>query len=156
MALLVFTLAWLAGLVGTFVPVLPSTLIVFLGALLAAWIGGFERLTWSWLLGALLLTVFAGVVDNVAGAWGARRYGGSKAATWGALAGGVAGLFLPFGLLIGPPAGALLAELVFVRRPLMAALRSTWGTFVGLLAGVGAKFVLNVLLGLAVLWRLAT
>ena len=96
------------------------------------------------------------MIDNLASAWGARRYGGSKQAIWGALIGGVVGIFLPFGLLVGPLLGALLAELLLVRKPLGLALRSAWGTLLGVLGGVAAKFALHLLIGVYELWRLWT
>ena len=154
MATLVFVIAWLIGVVGTFVPILPATLIIFLGALLAGFLEGFERLNWVWLLGLGLVTLAASLIDNLASGWGARKFGGSKAAMWGAVLGGLAGFWLPFGLIVGPLGGALAAELAFARRPVAEVVRSAWGTLVGLLAGIAAKFVLNILMGFAVLWRL--
>jgi len=155
MTTLVFTVAWLVGVVGTFVPVVPATLVIFAGALLAGYLEGFSALSWPWLVGLGLVALFASLVDNLASGWGARKFGGSKAAMWGAILGGLAGLFIPFGLLIGPFVGALLAEVLFVRRALPDAVRSAFGTLVGLLTGIAAKFVLHVLMGVLVLWRLA-
>lgn len=151
-----FLVVWVVGVVGTFIPVLPATLIIFGGALLAAFLEDFSRLTWPWLVGIGLVTLLASVVDNLAGGWGARKYGGSRAAAWGAVLGSLVGLFIPFGLLIGPAAGALVAELLVMRRPLAEAVRSVWGTLVGLLTGIAAKFVLHLLIGAVVLWRLLT
>lgn len=155
LAFLIFLVAWIVGMAATFVPVLPATLIIFLGALGATLLDGFQ--VWPdlpFLLTFGALTVLIGFVDNVASAWGARRYGGSKQAVWGALIGGLAGLFIPFGLIVGPLAGALLAEVLLVRKTLPDALRSAWGTLVGLLTGLAAKLVLHLLMGLYELWRL--
>ncbi|GAA5514859.1 hypothetical protein Dcar01_03622 [Deinococcus carri] len=155
LAFLVFLLAWAVGMVGTFVPALPATLIIFAGAAGATFIDGFQL--WPdlpFLLTFGVVTVLVTLVDNVASAWGARRYGGSKQAGWGALAGGLVGLFIPFGLIVGPLAGALLVELLVVRKPPGAALRAAWGTLVGLLTGLAAKVVLHLLMGAYTLWRL--
>ncbi len=155
LAFVVFLVVWLVGMVGTFIPALPATLIIFLGTVAATFIDGF-----SWwpdlpfLLGVGLVTLMVGLVDNVASAWGARKYGGSRQAVWGALIGGIVGIVLPFGLVVGPLGGALVAELLVVRKPLPEALRAAWGTFLGLLAGVAAKFVLHGLIGAFELWRL--
>ncbi|AZI43834.1 DUF456 family protein [Deinococcus psychrotolerans] len=152
---LVFLLIWLFCLAGTFIPAVPATLLIFGGALLTAWLSGFELwcdLAFFITLG--VLTLLISLIDNVASAWGARRYGGSKQAIWGALIGGVVGIFIPFGLIVGPLLGALLAELLIVRKPLLLAVRAAWGTLLGVLGGVAAKFTLHVLMGLYVLWRL--
>lgn len=152
----IFLVVWLLGLAATFLPVVPATLIILAGAAAAALLDGFQ---WNrdglFLLVFVVVTVLAILVDNLASAWGARKYGGSKASVWGALAGGVVGglLLPPLGLFLGPPAGALLAELLIVRRPLPKALRSTWGTVVGLLSGLGAKLGLHLLLGVYGLWH---
>ena len=127
-AFVVFLLFWLVGVVGTFIPVVPATLIILLGTFVATFMNGFH----PWpdlpiLLTFTLVTVAISLVDNLASAWGARRYGGSRQAGWGALAGGLVGIFLPFGLLVGPLAGALLVELLWVRRPFLEALRARLG-----------------------------
>lgn len=155
LAFLVFLFAWIVGLIGTFVPVLPATLIIFAGTVAATFINGFE--VWPdlpFLLTFAVITFLISMIDNVTSAWGARRYGGSKQAGWGALIGGLLGLFLPFGLIVGPLGGALAAELLVVRRPMGAALRAAWGTLLGLLTGIAAKLVLHLLIGVYELWRL--
>ncbi|ACO45810.1 DUF456 domain-containing protein [Deinococcus deserti] len=156
MPFLIFLAAWIIGLIGTFVPVLPSTLVIFAGAAVAALLDGFQAgRDLPFLLVFLIIAVAAMLVDNLASAWGARRYGGSRQAAWGALIGGIAGIFLgPLGLIVGPLLGALLAELLVARRPMPEAVRSTWGTMVGLLTGLGAKFALHLLLGAYGLWHL--
>lgn len=154
---LIFLALWLTGVVCTFFPVVPATWIIFAGALVAALLDGYQAgqdLPVLVLFG--LLAVLAMVVDNLAASWGARKYGGSKQAMWGALIGGIAGLFIPlppFNLILGPMVGALVAELLVVRKPLNEAMSSAWGTLVGLLSGMAAKLVLHVLMGLYGLWH---
>ena len=155
LAFLVFLIAWIVGMVGTFVPAVPATVIIFAGTVAATFIDGFQ--VWPdlpFLLTFAVITFLISMVDNVASAWGARRYGGSKQAVWGALLGGLVGLFIPFGLIVGPLAGALGAELFVVRKPVVEAVRAAWGTLIGLLAGLAAKLVLHLLIGVYELWRL--
>ncbi|PYE53064.1 DUF456 domain-containing protein [Deinococcus yavapaiensis] len=154
LALTVFLVAWIAGLIGTFVPVVPATLIIFVGTVAATWIDGFQWYDWLWLGGVGVVTVLISLVDNVTSGWGARRFGGSKSAMWGAVIGSVAGIFLPFGLVLGPLGGAFLAEIAVERRSLPDAARAAWGTLLGLLAGIAAKFFLHVLIGLVEIARL--
>ncbi|RJF71516.1 DUF456 domain-containing protein [Deinococcus cavernae] len=154
---LVFLVVWVVGVVCTFLPVVPATLIIFAGALVAALMDGYQAaqdLTVILTFG--LVAILALVVDNLAASWGARKFGGSKAGMWGALLGGLLSFFIPlppFNLLIGPVAGALIAELLFERKPLNEALASAWGTLVGLLSGIAAKLALHVLIGLYGLWH---
>ena len=155
--LLLFVILWLAALVSTFVPVIPATLIIWLAALLYAVMTGFQALTWGYLIGLGVLAGVAFLIDNIAAAWGARKFGGSSAAGWGALAGGLVGLFLgPLGFLFGPILGAVLAEMLISKKEPLEALRSGVGTLVGMLGGIGAKLLIHVAMGVLVLIRIFT
>lgn len=147
-----FVLVWVVGLVGTFVPVLPATLIILAGALLHELLVGFSELsrpTWIW-LALITLAVFA--VDNLAGLIGARRYGAGRAGVWGAFIGGILGLFVlpPLGVFVMPLVGAFVAESLGGKSA-DAALRAAWGTFVGMLGGMAGKFLLHLMMGILVL-----
>lgn len=154
MAAAIFALFWVAGLVGTFVPVIPAAPLIVVGALLAAWLAGFAGLTWPWLALIAALGLLGMLLDNVAAAWGSRRFGGSRNGLIGALLGGLLGMFFfPLGLLLGPLLGALAGELL-ARRTLKDAGRSAAGAALGLLAGTGVKLALHLGMGAIVLWRL--
>jgi len=102
-----------------------------------------------------VMAAIAMLLDSLAGAFGARRYGASGRAMLGAALGGIVGIFfgLP-GLLLGPFIGALLGELS-MRRDLPTASRAGWGATVGMLLGIAAKMALGIaMLGLFVMMRL--
>ncbi|WP_034345258.1 DUF456 domain-containing protein [Deinococcus misasensis] len=156
MEIVVFVLVWLIGLVGTFIPVLPATFIVWLGALIYAYMTGFAEVTWAWLIGLALLALLTMTIDNIASAWGTKKYGGTNLAMLGAVVGGIVGIFLgPLGLFIGPFAGAFGFELLN-KQPPEAALKSAWGAVVGLLAGIFGKFIMHLIMGGLVLWKALT
>ncbi|MCR4419138.1 MAG: DUF456 family protein [Clostridia bacterium] len=140
-ALLVAVVLFLAGLAGILLPVLPGHPLIWLGMLFYGLLTGFESISWPFLLWQGLLALAGVLVDYLAGAWGVRRYGGSRAAVWGAVGGAiVGGLALgPLGILVGPLAGAVGAELVAGRSPAQA-LRVGLGTLVGFLGGLVLKF----------------
>ena len=155
MATLLFIVIWLAALIATFVPVVPATIIIWGAALLHAVLTGFQPIGWGFLAGLGVLAVAAMLVDNLAAAWGAKKFGGSSAAGWGALAGGLVGLLLgPLGFVIGPFLGAVIAELLVTRKSLLEAVRSGVGTLLGLLGGIGAKLVIHIVMGALVLVRI--
>jgi uncharacterized protein len=155
--LVLFVILWLAALVATFVPVIPATLIIWLAALLHAVLTGFQPLTWGYLIALGVLAAVAFVIDNIAAAWGARKFGGSSAAAWGALVGGLVGLFLgPLGFLAGPILGAMLAEMLISKKDPLEALRSGLGTLLGMLGGIGAKLLIHLAMGVLVLIRIFT
>ena len=130
------------GLAGVVVPALPGVPLVFAGLLLAAASDGFARVGVFTLVVLALLTVLSLVVDIAATALGARKMGASKWALLGSTLGLLAGLFfgLP-GLLIGPFAGAVVAELV-TRHDWKQAGRSGLGAWIGFLLGAIGKLVI--------------
>jgi hypothetical protein len=134
------------GMAGTLLPLLPGIPLVFAGLLLAAWIGGFERVGWAVLVALGLLTLLSLAIDALAASLGARHVGASRAAVLGAALGTLAGIFfgLP-GLLIGPFAGAALGQLL-VRQDLAEAGRVGFAAWIGFLLGSLAKLALGALM----------
>lgn len=134
------------GLCGAIFPVLPDSLLILAGAFLHHFtVRGPHAVGW-WTLGILTaLCIVAHVVDFVAGAVGARRFGASRWGAFGGLVGGIVGLFFfPLGLFLGPVVGALCAEMIFAGKSLQPALRSGWGTLIGTTAGMVGKIIIDV------------
>jgi uncharacterized protein YqgC (DUF456 family) len=154
-ALVVFVLLFLVALAGIILPVLPGVPIAALGALLAGWMTGFERLSLTPLLIVAGLAVLAQIVE-IGSSWvGARYYGARRPGLWGGVLGSLAGLILfpPFGFLVGALVGAVLFELL-AGRALNEAVRSGLGAFIGTLGGAVAKLVIMVAIAIVVLPRL--
>ena len=131
-----------AGLAGAVLPVLPGAALVLAGALLGAWIDGFERVG-GWTVGVLVaLALLSWVLDYVAGVLGAKKVGASNQALLGAAVGTVAGLFLGFvGVLVLPFVGAAVGEYL-ARRDHRAAARVGVATGLGLVVAMVAKLVI--------------
>lgn len=130
------------GLAGLLLPALPGAPLIFLGLVAAAWAENFEHVGRGWLalLGGIAALTYA--VDFAATALGAQKFGASPRAVAGAVLGGFAGVFFgPFGVILGPFVGAVLAELS-VRRDFETAGRAGFGATLGLLLGGVAKLVL--------------
>ncbi|HLI16700.1 MAG TPA: DUF456 domain-containing protein [Rhodanobacteraceae bacterium] len=128
-----------AGFVGSILPNLPGIPVMFGGMLLAAWVGDFQRIP-VWVVVFLgIIAAFSIVFDFLAGTYGAKRYGASKAAVWGALIGTIVGFFFGIpGILLGPFVGAVIGQLVSGSRIDQAA-RVGVGTWIGLLIGTAIK-----------------
>jgi uncharacterized protein YqgC (DUF456 family) len=143
-----------AGLGGLVLPALPGTPLVLAGLIVAAWAEEFTYVGWGTIGVLALLAVLAYAVDLLASALGAKRFGASKRAIFGAALGVLVGVFfgLP-GILIGPFVGAVLGELS-ARRDLQAAGRAGVGAWLGLVVGTAAKFAIAFsMLGLFALVR---
>jgi uncharacterized protein YqgC (DUF456 family) len=142
--LLLASLMFIVGFLGTFLPVLPGAILIYGGMLLYGYLTKFTALTIHFFIieGLALLVVFA--VDFLAAAVGTKRYGGSRAASFGAAVGTLAGIFFfpPLGIIVGPFVGAALAELI-KGKEIDQALRVGFGTIIGLLGGTILKIVIE-------------
>lgn len=161
--------AMLVGLVGAVVPGLPGVPLIFLSALVYAYLTGFE-VVGGWLVALIgLFAALALVADYVATSYGARRFGASWAGTIGGAVGGIVGtlagvLFFGigafFGLILGTIGGVFLGEYLKRRERGSAgdqappasdrgdwrrASRAAGGVFVGYIASAVAQGILGLL-----------
>lgn len=137
-----------AGLVGCVLPVLPGHLIIIVGAVgYRLMVGPDAGIGW-WGFGILtMLLVISQVFEIISGSLGAKWFGGSRWGAVGALVGGIAGIFLlPFGLLVGPLAGAFGFEMLFAKKKTRESAVSGVGSVVGTVAGMGFKIMVGVLM----------
>lgn len=142
----------LAGLVGAVVPLIPGTPLVFAGALVYAIGTDFTPVGAGRLVILAVLAVAGWALEHVAGALGARRAGGGRAAVVGAVLGALVGLaFAPLGLLLGPIAGAIAGELLSGRDP-AGSVRTGVGTAVGVVVGVAAHFAFALTMVALFVW----
>lgn len=134
----------LVGIVGTILPALPGVPLVFMGLLVAAWIGDFQRIGWPTLTILAGLTALAIVADLVASLLGAKRAGASRLALVGAAIGSIVGIFFGLiGILVFPFIGAVLGEFI-ARQRLDHAAKVGLATWLGMLLGVLAKLSLAI------------
>jgi uncharacterized protein YqgC (DUF456 family) len=104
-------------------------------------------MSWQGITILSVLLVASYVVDMAAGAMGARWFGASRWGIAGVFVGGMVGLFFaPLGFVVGPLAGGLVFELIFAKKRMAPAVKSTWGTLLG--TGVGLVFRLVLSLGM--------
>ncbi len=140
------------GLIGSFLPILPGTLMIWAGALIHYFGLGREASGLAWQV-LLLITIFfiaALILDWLAGALGARFFGSSKFGIIGVIVGGIVGLFfgLP-GLILGPIVGVFVAEMIFGKKKVKEASNSTLGTVLGGLGGMVARGLLAIAMVIA-------
>lgn len=148
----VVALLMVAGLVGAVVPVLPGAPLIFAGALLHAFVTDFQTLGIGRLAILALLAAAASVLEHLAGALGARKFGGGRGAMLGAIIGVVVGLaWPPFGLIVCPIAGAIIGELIR-SRALGPSVRTGMGTALGMIAGVVMHLVLGLVMVALFVW----
>lgn len=138
----------LVGLVGTFVPILPSFELIWLATLGYGFFGGWGQ--WGGWLFALetVVLVIGEAVSWWLGNLTARRTGASWAAIGLSLVLGLIGMFIVpiVGALIGAMSGVFLVEW-YRRRDWKEALKAT----TGVLWGAGLSFGAQVVIGLVMI-----
>lgn len=143
--LLIVVIAFGIGLLGSFLPILPGTLVVWAAVLFYAWPYD-DFATFSPLVFALITLV--GLITGTADLWlplfGAKKTGASWRTLIVGFVGGVLGTFLlplpVFGTIAGYAAGVLLAE--YVRQ---GAWRPAWRATLGGVVGWGLSAAVELI-----------
>ncbi len=139
---------FLAGLAGSIIPGMPGPPVVFAGALIYGLLTGFTEMGWVMLLVLGLLAAVSQLLDYLASAYGAKKFGGSGWGIWGSLIGGLIGFFvfnIP-GMIVGLFAGAVLMELWKGKKDTRAALKVGGGSLLGFMGGMLMKVVFSLLM----------
>ena len=139
--LILAILVMIIGLIGCIIPVIPGPPISFIGLLMVHFtkFADFEA-RFLFLMASIALLVT--VLDYIVPIWGTKKMGGSKAGIWGATIGMVIGIFFfpPIGLIIGPLAGAIIAESL-KGEEFKKSFKAGMGSLMGFLLGIGLKLV---------------
>lgn len=152
-----FFLALLIGLL--MIPFgLPGAFLQVVAVLALVIASGGARIGWAWVGVFLGLALLGELIEFLSGQWGARQFGGSRKAAWGAILGGFAGIFLggliPIPLIgplvmsfLGTFAGAVLGEMR-AQRSASPNLRVGFGALLGRALGTGAKLCIAFLIAI--------
>lgn len=139
--LVIGAICLLFGLSGCVLPMIPGPPLAYVGLLLAHATDKVQfsaTQLWVW----LLLVVIVQLLDYVTPLLGSKYSGGSKWGNWGCVVGTIVGLFfLPWGIIVGPFAGAVIGELLRDKE-LRQALKSGIGSLIGFLLGTIVKLLL--------------
>lgn len=148
----------LVGLVGTVVPVLPGIGLIFAGILAHALYFGVDEVGLVTLVVLGFVSLVSMLLDFLASAYGASRFGSTRWGVLGSIVGGIAGLvaFNVPGLVLGVFLGAAAGEMFFARKDLHRSLRAGWGSVLGFLGGTAIKLLLGVVMVLVFLWKLGS
>lgn len=146
-------LAGLAGLV--LIPFgLPGLWVIVLGILGYGWLTDFRTLSAGFLVLVIVLALVGELVEAWVGFRFAQRYGGSRRAGWGALAGGLIGAIVGvpvpvIGSVIGGFVGAFLGAALFEyskARHSEGAVRAGWGAVLGRAVAAGVKMGVGIVI----------
>lgn len=138
------------GLIGCVVPIIPGHVILLVAAIVhRVALGESSGIRWWSFVVLTVLLIASQAFEFFSGAAGTKWFGGSKWGAWGALAGGIVGMFFfPFGLILGPLIGSLLFEKIFAKKENKPALVSGVGSVLGTVAGMVVKLAVGLVMSL--------
>lgn len=149
--ILLASLLMIAGIIGSFIPVLPGPPLSYL-SLLLVWLlpeAPFDLMFYVY-WGFIVVIVVS--LEHLIPAVSSKKMGGTRYGMAGCIAGGILGLFFfpPFGIIFGPMIGAFAGELMADQKS-DKALRAAIGSFIGFFIGT----VIKVAVCLVMAWQFA-
>ena len=135
------------SIVGAFIPVIPSPLIGWCGLFLLSYVkivGKNPTIPHSILIIVFIISIIVTLLDYIIPALGAKKMGGSKYGTWGAIIGTLLGLVFPLGIVFGTFAGAFVGELINNSRDQKRAFKAAIGAVIGFLLSSALKCITSI------------
>ncbi|WP_042197794.1 DUF456 domain-containing protein [Paenibacillus camerounensis] len=135
------------GLAGAVYPILPGALAIYLAFFVYGWFFSFGSFgAWFWTLQTAIVVVLF-VADYVVGAWGVKKFGGSRASVIGSTIGIIVGPLVlnALGLILGPFIGAFIGELIAGSQP-GKAVKVSFGSLLGLFSSTVVKVILQIMM----------
>ena len=131
----------ISGLLGCVLPIIPGPPLSYIGLLFLHFTTKYS-FSGKFLIIWAVITAVVYAIDYLIPMWGTKKFGGSKRGVWGSMIGLLIGLFFfpPFGIIIGPFAGAVIGELS-AGKDSGTALKSGFGSFMGFLTGTLLKII---------------
>lgn len=147
LAWIIVVVLFAVGMAGAVYPVLPGVLAIYAAFFVYGFMVDFDEFGfWFWLIQTtIVVAVF--LADYAIGAWGVKRFGGTRASVIGSTVGILIGPFvIPVaGLIAGPFLGALIGELI-AGKDMKTALKAGLGALVGFFTGTVAKIMLQLIM----------
>lgn len=144
--LIVAIVLMIAGIAGSLLPVLPGPPLSY-AALWVMQLRSAPPFSIKLLLIFLGVTIVVTLLDYWIPVYGTKRFGGTRYGVWGCTIGLIAGLFFPpWGIVLGPFAGALVGELAGNANA-NHAFKAAMGSFLGFLFGTLLKLVSCLIMG---------
>jgi uncharacterized protein len=136
---IIAVLLMLIGLVGSVLPALPGTPLIFCGVLIAAWINSFQDIGVFTLVFMGIVTLLTTIIDYAISGVSVKRAGASTLGIIGAVIGTIAGVFSGlWGLLWMPLVGAAFGEFI-THTDLLRAGKIGLATWIGLVVSTALK-----------------
>jgi uncharacterized protein YqgC (DUF456 family) len=135
------------GLAGIFIPIIPSTPLIWFGIFLYGVVTGFEKVTTDFLLTISALALATVFLDWMSTIWSMKKFHASTWSVFGAVIGGLIGTLMgPIATwVVGPILGGIIAGMM-VGNDNVFAVRRGRVTVVAFLGGTVVKLTLGLLM----------
>lgn len=137
------------GLLGTLMPFMPGSGLIFIGALAYALLTNFQIITGSAIMILLGLMLVGSIGQFFITSLGAKVMGAGKYGIFGAFVGFFLGLLFipaPGGSLLGAFAGAFVSELAFAVKSQRESLKAGIGAVIGAILSLFFEFFIGVIM----------
>jgi len=145
----------LIGIAGAIIPIIPGPIISYLG-LLSLYFFDEPPFTDEFMITWAIIAIIVTALDQVIPVLGTKKMGGTKYGVKGSVVGLIIGVFIfpPFGIIIGPFAGALVGELIG-GKDFNQATKAGFGSFLGFLSGTLLKLIYSGIIAYHVILNLS-
>jgi len=135
------------GLIGTVLSIFPGTTIILAAAVIHRMMLGPEKsIGWKSIALLVFLTLVSYAFDFLGSYFGAKYFGATRWAAFGAVVGAIVGIFFGIvGLFVGPVIGAVAGEFIAGKR-MTDASRAGWGSLLGNLGAMVGKLLIALVM----------
>ena len=132
----------IVGILGAVLPILPGTLLSFVG-MVCAYLTPASEISRGQLLMWGVISAIIIILDYILPGYFSKVFGGSKAGITGATIGVFAGMIFmgPIGIIAGPFIGAVIGEMLRQKQTLDKALVVGFGSLLSFFVGTGFKLI---------------
>lgn len=134
----------IAGIIGSFLPVIPGPPTGWVGLLLLH-MTDVVVTDWFFLAATFVVAMLVFMIDYLIPGWTSKKFGGSNYGIYGSTIGLIVGLiFTPVGMFLGLFLGAFIGELIHDRADLIKAAKASLGAIIGFFFSTGIKLVVGL------------
>ena len=139
--LIIGAILGIVGLLGAVIPVIPGTILSYIGFLCVYFVGD-TSISTTQLIVCGVISVAVIVLDYILPGYFSKLFGGTKYGITGATIGTIVGLFFGIvGILIGPFVGAVIGEMIGKKIDFSQAIKVGFGSTLAFIAGTGIKLI---------------
>lgn len=155
MPVLIAVVVAVIGLLGTILPAVPGIPLMLISIIGYVMYDKMQHFSATFLVIVIVLGSIGIISEYLLAYIGAKFFGASKYAGYGAVVGSLFGLMIlpPFGLILGAMAGAVAGEF-YKTKDLEKSIHAAWGTIIGLISGSIFRFFIALTIFIMFIYKI--